>query len=89
MIFRPNFRMGKKCDLSDCGMIVGAREGGLNISETANLLVFSGITVSGVCREWSEKQKTSTEKQFCVQKCVVNMREVSGEGPDSSKLSVM
>ena len=35
LFFRPNVRMGKKCDLSDFdrGMIVGIRQGGLNISE--------------------------------------------------------
>ena len=40
LLFRSNVRMGKKCDLSDFdrGMIVGARQGGLNISETADLL---------------------------------------------------
>ena len=34
-VFRPNVRMGKNCDLSDFhrGMIVGARKGGLSISE--------------------------------------------------------
>ena len=38
LFFRPNVRMGK-CDLSDFDhrMIVGARLGGLNISETADL----------------------------------------------------
>ena len=43
LFFRPYFRMGKKCDLSDFdrGMIVGVRQGGLNISETADLLGFS------------------------------------------------
>ena len=36
MFFTPNIRMGKKRDPSgfDHGMIVGARQGGLNISET-------------------------------------------------------
>ena len=36
-------RMGKKCDLRDWdrGMIVGARQGGLSLSETADLLGFS------------------------------------------------
>ena len=68
--------VGKKCDLSDfdCGMIVGARQGGLSISETADLLVFSPTTVSRVCREWCEKQKTSSEQQFCRQKHIVNER---------------
>ena len=39
---RPNVRMGKKCDISDFdrGMIVGARHGGLSISETADLWDF-------------------------------------------------
>ena len=47
MFFRRNIRTGKKCDLSDfdCGMIVCARQGGLNISETADL-GFSRTTVS-------------------------------------------
>ena len=45
------------CDRSDfdCGMIVGARQGGLSISETADLIV------SRVWREWCEKQKSSSE----------------------------
>ena len=52
LFFRP-VRMGKKCYVSDfdCGMIVGARQGGLSISEIANLLGFSSTTVSRVCRE--------------------------------------
>ena len=63
-LFRPNVRMGKKCDLSefDRGMIVGARQGDLSISETAILLRFSCTTVSRVCREWCEKLKTSSEQ---------------------------
>ena len=67
---------GRKCDLRDFdhGMIVGARQGGLGISETADLLGFSRTTVSRVCREWCEKQKTSTEQQFCGQKGLVNER---------------
>ena len=42
LLFRPNVRMGKKCDLSDfnCGMIVDARRGGLSISETSDLLEY-------------------------------------------------
>ena len=34
---RPNVRMGKKSDFGHV-MIVGARQGGLSISETADLL---------------------------------------------------
>ena len=50
---------GKKCDLSDfdCGMIVGARQGGLNISETADLLGFSYNAVSRVCRGGAKNKK--------------------------------
>ena len=42
LVFKPNVRTGKKCDLSDfdSGMIVGARQGGLSISEATNLGVF-------------------------------------------------
>ncbi|KAJ8411416.1 hypothetical protein AAFF_G00174220 [Aldrovandia affinis] len=66
--------MGKKCDLSDFyrGMIVGARQGGVSISETADLVGFSRTTVSRVYREWCEKQKTSSERQFSGRKRLVN-----------------
>ena len=52
-------RIGEKYDLSDFdhGMIVGARQGDLSISETADHLGFSLTTVSRVCKEWCEKQK--------------------------------
>ena len=46
-------RMGKNFDRSDFNlrMIVGARQGGLSVSETADLR-FSRTTVSRVSREW-------------------------------------
>ena len=49
--------MEKKGDLSDfeCGMAVGARQPGLSISETADLIGFSHTTIAGVYQEWSEK----------------------------------
>ena len=64
------------CDLSDFdrGTIVGARQSGLSISETADLLGFSHTAVSSVCREWCKKLKTSSEQQFCRQKRLVNER---------------
>ncbi len=42
--------MGKKRDLSDFehGMVVGARQAGLSISITADLLGFSRTTISRV-----------------------------------------
>ena len=49
LFFRPNVRMGKKSDF-DHGMIVGARQGGLSISETADLLGFSYTIVSSLQR---------------------------------------
>ena len=77
-MFRPNVRMGKKCDLSDFDrdMIVGARQGGLSISETADLLGFSHTTVSRVCREWCEKQKHPVPEG----RNMFLMREVRGKG---------
>ncbi len=68
--------MGKKGDLSDFerGMVVGARQAGLSISKTADLLGFSRTTISRVYRECSEKEKISSEWQFGGPKCLVDVR---------------
>ncbi len=68
--------MGKKGDLSDFerGMVVGVRRAGLSISKTADLLGLSRTTISRVYREWSEKEKISSERQLCRQKCRVDVR---------------
>ncbi len=42
-------------------MVVGARLAGLSISQTADLLEFSHTTIYRVYREWSEKEKISSE----------------------------
>ena len=59
LLFRQNVRIWKKCDLSDFsrGMIVGARQGGLSISETADLLGFSCTTVSEFAENGAKNKK--------------------------------
>lgn len=68
--------MGKTCDLSsfDRGMIVGARRAGSSVSVTAKLLGFSRTTVSRVYTEWCQKQKTSSQRQLCGRKRLVDER---------------
>ncbi len=70
--------MGKKGDLSDfeSGMFDGARQAGLSISKTADLLEFSHTTISRVYREWSEKRKNPVS---CVDENALLMSEENGQ----------
>ncbi len=78
--------MGKKGDLSDFerGMVVGGRQAGLSISKTADTEI-SRTTFSRVYREWSEKDKISSEQQLCGRKCLF-MSEVRGEWEDQLEM---
>ena len=55
-------------------MIVGAKDAVSSMLETSTLLGFS-CTVSGVYREWCDKQKPSSQRQSCGQKQLVDERD--------------
>jgi len=63
--------MGKKCDLRhfEHGMVVG-----VSISQSAQLLGFSLTTISRVYKELCEKGNTSSMRQSCGPKCLVDAR---------------
>ncbi len=54
--------------MTEGGRVVGARRAGLSISKTADLLGFSHTTIFRDYREWSEKEKISSEWQVLCEK---------------------
>ena len=79
--FRPNDRMGKKCDRIDRGMIVGVRQGGvcLSISETADLLGFLRKSLHFAENGAKNKKKNPVSTSSAGRNALL-MREVRGEG---------
>ena len=73
LLFRPNFRMGKKCHF-DRRIIIGARQDGLSISESTDLLGYSRPAGSRVCRECCRKTKHPVSSSSVGKKHLVNER---------------
>jgi len=63
-------------------MVVGARQAGQSISQSAQLLGFSRTTISSFCKEWCEKGKTYSMRQSCVGENASLLLEVRGEWAD-------
>ena len=78
LLFRPNVRMGDKCDLSDFDreMIVGSRQTGLSSSETANLL---GFLCTTEIAENGAKNKMLPVSSSSASRNILLMREIRGE----------
>lgn len=58
--------MRRKGDLGEFedGVVVGARRTGRSVSETAHPLGFSHTSIFRVYREWSKREKISTQWQI-------------------------
>lgn len=61
-MLNPGIRIEMKCDLRDfeCGLDVGARQTGMSISETADLLGCSCTNISRVYRQSLKRKKESS-----------------------------
>ncbi len=73
--FKPSIRTGKKEDLSDWTWLLVTDGLVWVFHKLLILLGFSRTTISRVYREWSEKEKISSERQLCGWKCLVDVRD--------------
>ena len=89
LFFRPNVRMGKKCDLwpwNDCWCQTGWIE---YLRNCWSHRIFTHSSLQSLQRIGVKNKKTSSEQQFCKHKCIFNKRRTSRLVKPDRKVTVM